>query len=119
MQLLLERSSVARLGNSRCNGFVPIILGAFLMLNACGDEAGDARSACDSVAEAWARAWDRCDRDSYDRALDLFTTQLGCGEVDELKGNPDRCVNALDDLNCAQVDSGSNPGSCQELLGGG
>ena len=84
----------------------------------CGNDPADD---CAQLLDAFARAWERCGRKSYDAAKKDFTNALPCSTVKN--SNPDlveQCENDLNNLNGAACDSvkngGTFPASCMGAL---
>jgi hypothetical protein len=84
----------------------------------CGSDPGDD---CGQLVEAFARAWERCGRNTYDEAKKNFSMAFPCSTVKD--SNPDQvdaCVHDLNALNGAACDAvksgGSFPASCMGAL---
>lgn len=87
---------------------------ALAMLGCGGGGDDDGGGACVSVAEAFARAWDRCDVESYDEARAIFIDSLDCEANPGAGDGLDECITAIDALTCSAIQS--NPSSCQSVL---
>jgi hypothetical protein len=84
----------------------------------CGSSPADD---CGKLVEAFARAWERCGRGTYDSAKKNFSTALPCNQVKDSNADQvDQCVNDLNALNGAACDSvktnGTFPASCTGAL---
>jgi formylglycine-generating enzyme required for sulfatase activity len=76
---------------------------------------GTARDACEDVSEAFARAWDRCGRESYGAARQAFADAFQCSTLTATGYSAqglESCVAALSTLDCNAVKTGVSPGAC-------
>ncbi len=88
-----------------------VLLTSVLFAFACSD--GSATDACDQVVDAFARAWSRCGRGTYEELKANFATAFNCPATknfDQDKVN--QCVSTLNALDCSAVMSGTSPGAC-------
>ena len=84
----------------------------------CGSDPGDD---CGKLVEAFARAWERCGRTTYDSAKKTFGMALPCDKVKDSNADQvDQCVNDLNALNGPACDAvkatGNTPPSCTGAL---
>ena len=84
----------------------------------CGSDPADD---CGKLVEAFARAWERCGRGTYDAAKMNFSSALPCDQVKDSNATQvDQCVNDLNALNGASCDTvkknGTFPTSCMGAL---
>jgi hypothetical protein len=88
--------------------------GLVLMAASCGGGGGSAAEAqCSSIVDAFARAWERCGRQTYDDAHAIFSDAFECETA--TAHDPEgvqQCVSDVDALSCAVVESGGSPASC-------
>jgi sulfatase modifying factor 1 len=76
-----------------------------------------APDACEDVAEAFARSWDRCSRQSYGAARETFSQALQCTTAMQYDAQSvDQCVAAVGSSDCAAVNGGVFPGVCAGVL---
>ena len=99
----------------------PFVWSALLgfVMGCGGDDAAAAESACLDIAEAYARAWERCGRDTYENAYDAWKDALICDTVEVHDGaKVNDCVDDLAAQSCAAVETNASPPSCTNALGG-
>ncbi|HEX4338534.1 MAG TPA: hypothetical protein VH062_21665 [Polyangiaceae bacterium] len=98
----------------RANAVV-IVLSTLLASVACGS--GDAENDCDKVVDAYAHAWQRCMRETYDEAKKTFSDALMCGKASSSNSaQVDTCVSALDAQDCAAVTNNTVPTACNDTI---
>lgn len=99
-----------------CGAFVCVFL-ALVWSPACGDDAEEARQNCSRMLDAFAKAWERCGRASYEDALSELEPQFSCDDAESSSsGRSDRCVRAVDALSCPAVEAGTIPDVCTESI---
>ena len=94
---------------------------ALLIAIGCGgeDEATPAESACDKLVDAFASAWERCGRESYDGAQKFWADALDCGSIESFDAAAvDECAADVGALSCAAVQDPASPNSCARALAG-
>ena len=84
----------------------------------CGS---DPTEDCGKLIDAFAHAWERCGRTTYDAAKKDFSMALPCDQVKDSNADAvDQCVNDLNALNGAACDAVKNKGqfptSCMGAL---
>ena len=88
-----------------------LLIGSAFVAFACDN--GSASDACDQVVDAFAHAWQRCGRGTYEDQKAKFASAFNCPatkDYDEDKVN--QCVSALNSLDCNAVKNGVSPGAC-------
>lgn len=96
---------------------VGLLLGVWLgACGADGDDAEAARSECLSIADAFARAWERCNRMPYDEAYDGWQGTLGCDDARQYDASAvASCIADIDALTCPAVNGNVTPASCKNI----
>ena len=91
-----------------------LVLSSALSATGCGS---DATGDCEKLADAYARAWQRCMRGTYDSAKKIWDDALMCGKASSSNGGKvDACVSALDALDCTAVTNGTSPAACSDSV---
>jgi hypothetical protein len=97
---------------------------AALLAVSCGgssqeQQTAQAQSGCEGIVDAFAKAWERCGRESYQNARDFWSEALDCQSVTSADSvRVDQCVSALDAQACSAVESNTQPDACTGALGG-
>jgi hypothetical protein len=88
-----------------------VTLTAFFSGIGCGG--GAAESDCDKLVDAYARAWQRCGRATYDDAKKTWSDALMCSKASSSNsGQVDMCANALATFDCTAITNGNSPSQC-------
>jgi hypothetical protein len=99
-----------------------VLAGLFAGLGCGGGDSAPAQAAqtahaCSTIADGYARAWERCERLTYDEAKEIFADAFDCEDVQNADGaEVEACLEELDELSCDDVTRGTTPSSCQQVL---
>jgi hypothetical protein len=95
---------------------------SLLVATGCGGDESEAETrtnACLTIVDAYASAWDRCGKDTYENANEILVEAMQCDEVREYDAaEVDQCISELEDMSCTSVNISTVPHSCQVALDG-
>jgi len=84
---------------------------------ACGGDDTSPQNACEQVVDAYARSWERCGRDTYENAYDVWSAAFPCDSVKNVKQSQiDDCVTDVTNQDCGAVANGTAFASCNALF---
>lgn len=87
-----------------------------LLAAGCGGDGG-ATNACQERVDAHARSWERCDRDTYESAREIFEDALPCDDAQSHDpGRHAECLAEIEAMDCAAVAAGREPSSCRGVF---